>query len=64
MLIMYFQVPNPFPIQNFRDRTEENLVNKKIAYDDRKYTVRLLVTMLCTYNQAPSRNDCAVVAEI
>ena len=63
MLIMYFQVPNPFPIPNFRDRTEENLANKKIADDDRKYMVRVLATMLCTFKQAPSRNDCGVVAE-
>ena len=63
MLIIYFQVPNPFPIPNFWDRTEENLANKKIADDDRKYMVRVLATMLCTFKQSPSRNDCGVVAE-
>ena len=57
------QVPNPFPIPNFWDRTEENLEIKKIADDDRKYMIRVLATMLCTYKQAPSRNDFGVVPE-
>ncbi len=60
--IVHLQVPNPFPIPTFRDRTEANLKNCRLADDDRKYMVRTLSTMLCAYKRSPSRNDCWIVA--
>lgn len=56
------QVPDPFPIPTFRDSTESNLAEGKVANDDRKYMVRVLATMLCTYVQKPRMNDCSIVA--
>ena len=47
----------------FRGSTEENLSNKRLGEDDRKYMVRVLATMLCTYVQHPSMKDCSIVAE-
>lgn len=51
-----------FPIPVFRPSTEENLANKKIADDDRKYIVRVLATMLLSYVQRPRMDDCDIVA--
>lgn len=56
-------MPNPFPISMFRGSTEDNLANKRLGEDDRKYMVRVLATMLCTYVQHPTMKNCAVVAE-
>lgn len=55
-------MPQPFPIPVFRESTETNIRNKKLADDDRKYMVRVLATMLTTYVQRPSMNHCAIVA--
>ena len=40
-----------------------NFKNKWLDDDDRKYVVRTLATMLCTYVQSPSTADCEVVAK-
>lgn len=56
------KVPDPFPIPIFRKSTEANFRAKKLADDDRKYVVRTLATMLCTYVQSPSTADCELVA--
>ena len=56
-------MPNPFPIPTFRKETEANFKNKRLDDDDRKYVVRTLATMLCTYVQSPSTTDCEVVAK-
>ena len=56
-------IPNPFPIPTFRKSTENNFKDKKLDDDDRKYVVRTLTTMLCTYVQSPSMSDCEVVAK-
>lgn len=56
------KVPDPFPIPTFRKLTEINFQAKKLADDDRKYVVRTLATMLCTYVQSPSTADCELVA--
>ena len=55
--------PNPFPIPMFRVDTEANLKDKKLGDDDRKYIVRVLATVLCTYVQRPSMRDCEIVAK-
>ena len=47
----------------FRVDTEENLKDKKLGDDDRKYIVRVLATVLCTYVQRPSIRDCEIVAK-
>lgn len=57
------KVPNPFPIPTFRKVTETNFKNKRLDDDDRKYVVRTLTTMLCTYVPNPSTADCEVVAK-
>ena len=59
---MFGKVPDPFPIPTFRKSTESNFHAKKLADDDRKYVVRTLATMLCTYVQRPSTADCELVA--
>ena len=59
---MFGKVPDPFPIPTFRKSTEANFSAKKLADDDRKYVVRTLATMLCTYVQSPSTTDCELVA--
>lgn len=56
-------VPNPFPIPAFREATEKNLADGRVPPDDRKYIVRTLATMLLTYIQRPSMNDCGIVAQ-
>ena len=56
-------MPNPFPIPTFRKETEANFKNKRLDDDDRKYVVRTLATMLCTYVQSPSTTDCEVVTK-
>lgn len=55
--------PNPFPIPMFRVDTQANLKDKKLGDDDRKYIVRVLATVLCTYVQRPSMRDCEIVAK-
>lgn len=57
------KVPNPFPIPIFRAHTQQNLDAKKLADDDRKYIVRVLATMLCTYVPRPSMKHCEIVAK-
>ncbi|XP_065892420.1 uncharacterized protein [Dysidea avara] len=57
------KVPDPFPIPRFRKATEESFNQKRVADDDRKYVVRTLATVLCTYVQNPSMKDCEVVAK-
>ena len=47
----------------FRTSTEENLKNKRLGEDDRKYIVSVLATILCSFILNPSMKDCAVVAE-
>ena len=56
-------MPDPFPIPIFREATEANLSNKRVAHDDRKYIVRVLATMLCSYVQKPSMSHCKIVAQ-
>ena len=53
---------DPFPIPTFRERTEVNLSQRKLADDDRKYIVRVLITLLCTYVQRPTMKNCRAVA--
>lgn len=55
-------VANPFPIPKFREHTQANLDNCKLAYDDIKYMVRVLATMLCTYVQWASQSHGEIVA--
>ena len=57
------KTPNPFPIPMFRVDTQKNLKDKKLGDDDRKYIIRVLATMLCTYVQRPSMRDCEIVAK-
>ena len=59
---MFGKVPDPFPIPTFRKSTESNFHAKKLADDNRKYVVRTLATMLCTYVQRLSTADCELVA--
>ena len=47
----------------FRTSTEENLNNKRLGEDDRKYIVRVLATILCSFISNLSMKDCAVVTE-
>ena len=47
----------------FCTSTEENLKNKRLGEDDRKYIVSVLATILCSFIPNPSMKDCAVVAE-
>ena len=47
----------------FRVDTEDNLKGKRLGDDDRKYIIRVLATVLCTYVQRPSMRDCEVVAK-
>ena len=55
-------VLNSFPIPKFHVKTEENL-NKQVMPDaDRIYIVRTLATIVMTYVQRPSKQQCAVVA--
>ncbi len=35
----------------------------RLGEDDRKYMVRVIATVLCTYVPNPSMRDCGVVAE-
>lgn len=55
--------PDPFPIPRFRADTEQNLAQRKLADDDRRYMVRVLATVLCTYVQKPSVHDCEIVSK-
>lgn len=57
------QVPDPFPIPAFRETTEENLNQRQISDNDRKYMVRVLGTLLCTYIQRPTMKHCRTVAQ-
>ena len=61
VLLSCFQIPDPFPIPTFRARTEANLSQRKLADDDRKYMVRVLGTLLCTYVQRPTMKNCRTV---
>lgn len=56
-------LPNPFPIPKFRQHTQTNLDNGRLADDDRKYMVRVLATMLCAFVQRPSMRECEIVAQ-
>ena len=56
----HFQIPDPFPIPTFRERTEANLSQRKLADDDRKYMVRVLGTLLCTFVQ--ELQDCSGIS--
>ena len=58
----HFQIPDPFPIPTFRERTEANLSQRKLADDDRKYMVRVLGTLLCTFVQRTTMKNCRTVA--
>ena len=55
--------PDPFPIPRFKADTEEQLQNCRFGDPDRRYIVRVLATMLCTYVQRPSSHDCEIVAK-
>ena len=57
------KVPDPFPIPVFRAHTQHSLDKKKLADDDRKYIVRVLATMLCTYIPRPAKKHCEIVAK-
>ena len=37
--LSYFQIPDPFPIPTFRERTKVNLSQRKLADDDWKYSL-------------------------
>ena len=50
-------MPDPFLIPIFSEATAANLSNKRVARDDRKYIVRVLATMLCSYVQS----DCVAL---
>lgn len=55
--------PNPFPIPMFRVDTQASLKERRIGDDDRRYMIRVLATVLCTYVQRPSMRDCEIVAK-
>ena len=42
---------------------EESLSDRKLCADDRKYTVRVLATVLLTHVQKPSKRQCEIVAK-
>ena len=57
------RIPTPFPIPRFRKHTQMKLDKKLLTSDDRKYMVSVLGTMLLTYVETASKNDCLIVAE-
>lgn len=42
--------------------TEKNFQDKVLTDTDRKYVVQTLATMIMTYTQKPTFNDCKIVA--
>lgn len=57
------KLPDPFPIPLFRKSTMDALEQKKYTTDDRKYMIRVLSTMMLTYVQRATMNDCACVCK-
>ena len=57
------EMPKPFPIPKFRQNMESNLQEKILTNTDRKSIVQTLATMLMTYTQRPSLQQCEIVAK-
>ena len=56
-------MPKNFPIPKFRTNTLDNFKQQVLTDSDRKYVVQTLATMLMTYVQKPSLNDCGIIAK-
>ncbi len=56
-------LPRHFPIPKFRPNTQHNFDNNLLVDTDRKYVVQTLATMLMTYIQKPSLDNCSSVAK-
>ena len=56
------KLPDPFPIPVFRGKTQQNFAKGILTDSDKRYIVQVLATVLMTYNQKPSLDDCKVVA--
>lgn len=59
----FVTIPEPFPIPEFREDTQQRLDIGRFTQDDRLYMVRTLACMLCVFKPRPSTRDCEIVAQ-
>ena len=56
------KLPDPFPIPLFQ-KSSMDALEQKYTTDDRKYMIRVVSTMMLTYVQRATMNDCACVCK-